>query len=394
MGALDDVKVIDLTRVLGGPFATQWLGDHGADVIKIEPPMGDETRHWGPPFDEGTGAASYFNGANRNKRGMALDLRQEAGRDVLLRLLNTADVLVENFKPGGMEKWGLGYDTLSARFPRLIHCRISGFGATGPHGGLPGYDAVVQAQSGLMAINGEAGRDPVRMGIPLVDIGTGMAAMSGILMALYERERSGLGQFIDMTLYDVAVSLLHPQAANWFLSGKRPKRMGNAHPNITPYDAFPTATVQIYIAAANDGQFTKLCHEIGAGDLLTDARFADHPARNQNRDALREALLPHLAQWDGEQLAAGLMAKGVPAGPVLEPPEVLMHPHTVHRGMVTEAEGTKVVGNPIALSRTPPDATRRRPPRFGEHNAEVLRDAGFTDDEIAIFQKDGVVSGG
>ncbi|MBB5514965.1 formyl-CoA transferase [Rubricella aquisinus] len=391
MGALDDVRVIDLTRVLGGPFATQWLGDHGADVIKIEPPMGDETRHWGPPFDEGTGAASYFNGANRNKRGMALDLRQQAGRDVLWRLLETADVIVENFKPGGMEKWGLGYESLSARFPRLIHCRISGFGATGPHGGLPGYDAVVQAQSGLMAVNGEAGRDPVRMGIPLVDIGTGMAAMSGILMALYERERSGLGQFIDMTLYDVAVSLLHPQAANWFLSGKRPQRMGNAHPNITPYDAFPTATVPVYIAAANDGQFVKLCSVIGAEALTRDPRFHDHPARNQNRDALRTALIPYLATHDGEVLAATLMAKGVPAGPVLDPPEVLTHPHTIHRGMVTEADGTKVVGNPIAMSRTPADATRRRPPRFGEHGREVLEEAGFTAEEIASLIADGVV---
>ena len=213
-----------------GPFCTQWLGDHGADVIKIEPPQGDEVRHWGPPFDEEVGAASYFLGINRNKRGMALDLGSDQGREVLLRLLETADVLIENFKPGGMERWGLGYDTLGPRFPRLVHCRISGFGADGPLGGLPGYDAVVQAQAGLMSVNGVAGGQPTRLGIPIVDIATGMSAGLGIAMALYEREKSGKGQFIDATLYDTAVSVLFPHYANYFLSGRHPVLTGNNHP--------------------------------------------------------------------------------------------------------------------------------------------------------------------
>ncbi|MEL6583861.1 MAG: CoA transferase [Pseudomonadota bacterium] len=388
MGALDGVKVIDLTRVLGGPFAAQWLGDHGADVIKVEPPGGDETRHWGPPFDETTQAASYFNGANRNKRGMALDLRQEAGREVLERLLHTADVLIENFKPGTLGKWCLG--DLEARFPRLIHCQLTGFGADGPYGGLPGYDAVVQAQAGLLSVNGTP-EAPVRIGIPLVDLATGLSGVIGIVMALYERERSGQGQRIDLTLYDVAVSLLHPQAANHMLSGQRPERVGNAHSNISPYDVFPTGGADIYIAAGNDGSFRKLCTQIGAEALLADPRFADHPARNRNRTALRDALIVHLRAFDGETLASDLMAAGVPAGAVMEVPEVLAHPHTKHRGMVGTAEGVAVTGNPVALTRTPPDATRRRPPRFAEHTDEILAEHGFSAGEIVQLKASGAL---
>ncbi len=382
MGALDGIKVIDLTRVLGGPFCTQWLGDHGADVIKIEPPQGDETRAWGPPFEEATGAASYFIGVNRSKRGMALDLRQEAGREVLLRLLADADVLVENFKPGGMEKWGIGYDALEERFPRLIHCRISGFGADGPYGGLPGYDAVVQAQAGLMSVNGEIGGTGLRLGIPLVDISTGLSALAGIGMALYEREKSGQGQFLDLTLYDVAVSLLHPHAANHFLSGKVPGPTGNAHPNITPYDVFPTKGAQIYIAAANDGQFARLCQVIGAGALLEDARFADHPARNRNKAETRAALEPYLAEWDGQELAEKLMAVGVPAGPLLNVRQVVEDAHTVHRDMAIKVDGVRTLGNPVKMSRTGPDPRRRRPPGFGQDTRAILAETGYSDAEI------------
>ncbi|MEO1539323.1 MAG: CoA transferase [Pseudomonadota bacterium] len=385
MGALDGVKVVDLTRVLGGPYCTQWLGDHGADVIKIEPPQGDETRCWGPPFDEDIGAASYFIGVNRNKRGMALDLKQAPARDVLARLMSEADVLVENFKPGTWTKLGFETEDFSTTHPRLVHCRITGFGADGPYGGLPGYDAVIQAQAGLMSVNGEPGGDGLRLGIPLVDIGTGLSALAGIAMALFERERSGQGQFIDMTLYDCAVALMHPHAANHFLSGKRPGPTGNAHPNITPYDMFPTAAAPIYIAAANDGQFARLCHTIGAEALITDPRFADHPSRNRNRAAMREALLPFFAPRDGAQLARDLMAVNVPAGPVLGAPEVISDPHTAHRGMVVEADGVRTLGNPVKLARTPPDPTRARPPSFGEHTRALLAEAGYDADSIAAL---------
>ena len=241
-GALAGITVIDLTRVLGGPYATQILGDNGAEIIKVEPPQGDEVRDWGPPFDAGRDA-SYFIGLNRNKRSLGLDLSRPEGRDVLLRLLEHADILIENYKPGAMEKWGLGYQAvLQPRFPKLIHCRISGFGADGPMGGFPGYDAVIQAMCGMFSINGMPESGQTRIGIPLVDIGTGLYAAIALLMALVERERSGLGQFIDMTLYDAGVALMHPHIANYVLSGKVPGLTGNAHPNISPYDKFPTRT--------------------------------------------------------------------------------------------------------------------------------------------------------
>ncbi len=383
MGALDGVKVIDLTRVLGGPFGTQWLGDHGADVIKIEPPHGDDVRGWGPPFDKEAGAASYFLGVNRNKRGMALDLRQAQGRDVLLRLLEGADVLVENFKPGGMEKWGLGYeDVLKDRFPRLIHCRISGFGSDGPHGGMPGYDAVVQAQAGLMSVNGPEGGPATRLGIPLVDIGTGMAAAFGIAMALYERSNSGQGQYLDMTLYDTAISMLFPHAANFFLSGKHPQITGNTHSNLSPYDAFPTKTCKVFIAGGNDTQFRKICETVGRPELASDPRFIDNSGRLENKHALRAEFSPAMAQWDGEELAAALMKAGAPAGPVLETHEVVGHPHTLHREMTVDIDGFRTLGNPIKMSRTPPQAARLRPPRFGQDTRAVLAEAGYSEAEI------------
>src|SRR5580658_9536263 len=271
-GALAGLKIIDLTRVLGGPYCTMILSDHGADVIKIEPPQGDETRDWGPPFADGD--ASYFLGVNRNKRSLALDLGQPAGREVLLRLLDGADVLIENFKPGAMEKWGLGYQQdLVPRFPALIHCRVSGFGATGPLGGLPGYDAILQAMTGLMSINGDPTTGPVRMGTPVVDLATGLYSAIAILMALHERNTSGFGQYIDMTLHDCGMALLHPQAANFFLNGRRPVATGNPHPNIAPYEKYRTRTCEIFIAVGNDAQFRKLCEAVGRPEIGGDARF-------------------------------------------------------------------------------------------------------------------------
>jgi formyl-CoA transferase len=395
MGALDGVKVIDLTRILGGPFGTQWLADHGADVIKVEPPQGDDTRAWGPPFDREAGAASYFLGVNRNKRGVALDFGKPEGREVLLRLLETADVLIENFKPGGMEKWGLGYEAvLKHRFPRLIHCRVSGFGSDGPYGGMPGYDAIVQAQAGMMSINGVEDGEPTRIGIPLVDIGTGMAAAIGIAMALYERSNSGLGQYIDMTLYDTAVSMLFPHAANFFLGGRHPRITGNTHSNLSPYDSFPTKTCRVFIAGGNDTQFRKICEVIGQPELAQDPRFVDNAARLENKHALREAFGPAMAEWDGEKLAAALMKAGAPAGPVLETHEVVAHPHTLHREMTVDIDGFKTLGNPIKMSRTPPQAARRRPPRFGQDTRAVLAEAGYSADEIEALVAGGAALDG
>lgn len=351
-GSLEGIRVIDLSRILGGPYCGQVLGDHGADVLKIEPPQGDDTRTWGPPFVNGV--ASYYLGLNRNKRGMRLDLASEAGRAVLLGLLADADVLVENFKTGTMEKWGLGYDALAERFPRLIHCRVSGFGADGPLGGLPGYDAAIQAMSGLMSVNGEAGGAPLRVGLPVVDMVTGLNAVIGVLLALQERQRSGRGQFVESALYDSGISLLHPHAANWFAGNIPAARTGNAHPNIYPYDAFPTRTSDIYLAVGNDGQFRTLCTVLGDAALGVDPAFADARGRSTNRASLREKLIHLLRDIDGEALAKLLMERGVPAAPILATEEALAHPHTAHREMVVKMEGGYTgLGAPVKLSRTP-----------------------------------------
>ena len=290
--ALDGVKVIDLTRVLGGPYATQILADHGADVIKIESVAGDEVRGWGPPFARDM--ASYFINVNRNKKSVVIDLASVPGRDLLLRLLEDADVLIDNFKTGTLEKWGIGYEAvLKNRFPRLVHCRISGFGEAGPLGGAPGYDAVVQAMTGMMSINGMAESGPVRLGAPIVDMGTGLYCVIGILMALHERQNSGLGQYIDMTLYDSALALMHPHNANYFLSKKPGTATGNSHPNISPYDKYATATNDIFIGIGNNRAFRRFCDALGESEIADDPRFTDNADRVVNRAALTDLLTRH-----------------------------------------------------------------------------------------------------
>jgi crotonobetainyl-CoA:carnitine CoA-transferase CaiB-like acyl-CoA transferase len=369
-GALAGLKVIDLSRVLGGPFCTQLLGDHGATVVKIEPPQGDETRGWGPPFLGDT--ASYFLGVNRNKHGAVLDLSGPEGRGVLLALLEDADVLVENFKPGTLERWDIGYEEcLARRFPALVHCRVSGFGAEGPMGGMPGYDAVAQAMCGLMSVNGERGAQPLRMGVPVVDIVTGMNAAIGILLALQERAVSGRGQFVEATLYDSALSLMHPHVPNYFLSGRVAGRSGNAHPNICPYDSFPTRTCPIFLAVGNDQQFARLCDTLDIAELASDARFAGNASRLAHADALREALEARLVQRDGSELAAELMARGVPCGPVLDVAAALAHPHARARQREVRVGEYRGIASPVSLSRTPA-SYRLAPPTFGQDNGEVL----------------------
>ncbi len=394
-GALDGLLVIDLTRVLGGPYCTQILGDHGAKVIKIEPPQGDEVRDWGPPFDQ-EGDASYFIGVNRNKRSLGLDLATAEGRDLLLRLLGCADILIENYKPGSMEKWSLGYqDVLQPRFPRLIHCRISGFGDDGPLGSLPGYDAVIQAMCGMFSINGMPASDgvdggPTRIGIPLVDIGTGLYAAIGVLMAVIERQRSGRGQFIDMTLHDTGIALMHPHLQNYLLSGRAPGLTGNAHPNISPYDKFPTRTVDVFLAVGNDRTFQRLCVELNAPDLADDPRFSTNADRVTNRPALTARLRALLDDQDGEALCTRLLAKGIPAGPIRNMAEVWNSAHAKHRCMAAETGDYRGWGLPIKLSRTP-GSLNRRPPRFGEHSREILAEAGLGEAEIEALIESGVV---
>jgi formyl-CoA transferase len=392
-GALAGLKVIDLSRVLGGPYCTMILGDHGADVIKIEPPQGDETRDWGPPFStgaDGNPTAAYFTGVNRNKRGMALDLGKAEGRNVLLRLLADADVLIENFKPGAMEKWGLGYDdVLAARFPRLIHCRVSGFGADGPLGGLPGYDAVVQAMAGLMSVNGDAGTGPMRIGIPLIDIATGLYSATAILMALQERQRSNMGQFIDMTLHDCGIALAHPAAAAYLASGKRPAATGNVHPNFAPYEKYATRSYDVFIASGNNGQFRKLTALLGRPELAADPRFKTNASRVANRAEMMAELAAIFAVLDGKTIADSLIRGGVPAGAVLSLDDVLASPHVAHREMVVRDDDYQAVFTPIKFSRSKA-RLRHRPPDFSDATNSILKSYGYSDEEIYSLEATGI----
>ena len=357
-GALAGIKVLDLSRILGGPLCGQVLGDHGADVLKVEPPQGDDTRAWGPPFRDGV--ASYYFGLNRNKRIQFLDLSSPGGQERVRELMAQADVVLENFKVGTMEKWGIGYAQMQSVYPHLIWCRVTGFGTDGPLGALPGYDAAIQAAAGLMSINGEADGDPLRVGLPVVDMVTGLNAVIGVLLALHERAASGLGQLVDAPLYDSGLSLLHPHAANWFMSGKLPQRTGNAHPNIYPYDVIHTGGAPVFLAVGNDRQFALLCQHIGRPALAQDERFATAGQRSVYRIELKALLEAALTQADGGPLADQLMAIGVPAAAVLNVEQALTHPHTVHREMVVKMGAYTGLGAPVKLSRTP--ATYRHAP--------------------------------
>jgi crotonobetainyl-CoA:carnitine CoA-transferase CaiB-like acyl-CoA transferase len=388
-GAMTGLKVVDLSRVLAGPLCTQMLADHGADVVKIEPPAGDETRGLGPPFD-GAGQAAYFGAVNRGKRGMALDLSRSEGRTVLDALLRDADVLVENFLPGTMERWGLGHEALLTRFPRLVYCAISGFGADGPLGGLPGYDAVLQAMCGLMSINGTQESGATRVGVPIVDYVTGYNALTGVLLALSARERTGTGQRVEVTLFDTALSLLVPHAANWLCSGGVPGRLGSAHPNIAPYDKFAARDGEIFLGILNDGQFRRFCRKVAREDLLDDPRFCTNADRLKHVAVLRTEIERTLAGFKADDLCRDLMQAGVPAGAVNTVPQAFAQTHVAHRDMLVECEGHRAPGIPVKLAQTP-GRVARRPPRFAEHAREILAQAGFDQAAIDRLIEAGVV---
>ena len=389
-GALAGLRVIDLSRVLAGPLCTQMLADHGADVVKIEPPSGDETRLLGPPFDE-AGDAAYFGAVNRGKRALGLDLARPEGRAVLEALLKDADILVENYLPGTMERWKLGYDeVLSVRHPRLVYCAISGFGADGPLGGLPGYDAVLQAMSGLMSINGTPESGPTRVGVPIVDYVTGYNALAGILLALAARQQTGRGQKVEVTLFDTALSLLVPHAANWLCSGRTPGRLGSAHPNIAPYDKFAAGDGELFLGIVNDGQFRRFCRQVKREDLLQDPRFGTNAARLENAAALRSEIERTLASFKVEDLCHDLMRSGVPAGAVNTVPQAFAQAHVAHRQMLIDQGGRRAPGIPVKLVETP-GRPGRPPPRYGEHGREILAEAGFDQDAVDRLLASGVL---
>jgi len=388
LGAIAGLRVIDLSRVLGGPYCTQILGDHGAEIIKVEPPAGDETRDWAPVLPE-TGSA-YFNGANRNKRSIGLDLTKPRGREVLMTLLKDADVLIENFKPGTLDKWGIGNALLREKFPRLIHCRISGFGGDGPRGGQPGYDAIVQAMAGMIAANGSPSGGPTRIGVPVVDLTTGLYAAIGILMALIERQKSGHGQFVEATLFESGLAIMHPHASNYFFTGRTPVLTGNPHPSLAPYESFQARDGLIFIGVGNDGTFRKLCQEIGKPELASDQRFASNRERIANRDALRLEMEKVFKDFDRDPLCDRLLGAGLPAGPIQSIDKALESAHSKARGDVVAKDWYKGVASPVRFERNKA-SLRHAPPAFSEHAATILAEAGFGQADIAELIVSGVV---
>jgi crotonobetainyl-CoA:carnitine CoA-transferase CaiB-like acyl-CoA transferase len=393
-GPLQGIRVIDLTRVLAGPFATQSLGDLGAEVLKIEPPGGgDETRRF-PPFI--AGESHYFLGINRNKKSLVIDLQQAAGADILRRLVATADILVENYRPGVMDRLGLGYEALAALNPRLIYCAISGFGLSGPLRDKPSFDIVTQALTGALSINGERGHMPVKHGIPLGDMVGGIFGPIAILAALHERGLTGRGRLIDIGLYDGLIGMLGYFAQLAFITGEDPPPMGSSHPNIVPYGSFPAADGSIIIAVLSESFWGKLCDALEQPDLAQDPRFATPTLRRDRRDEVDRIIAEitrtrSVAEWQER-----LTAFDVPHAPVLGVGAALAHPHARARGMVTEAEHAtagrvRLVGRPIKFPGSPqPPSTA--PPTLGQHTVEVLRDElGCGDAEIDALRRDGVI---
>jgi crotonobetainyl-CoA:carnitine CoA-transferase CaiB-like acyl-CoA transferase len=379
---LKGVRVIELARILAGPWAGQMLADLGADVIKVEnPDGGDDTRKWGPPFvesDDGENlSAAYYHACNRGKRSIAIDFSTPEGADKVRRLVASADVLIENFKLGGLRKYGLDYESLSKINPRLVYCSITGFGQDGPYAARAGYDFIIQGMSGLMSITGPAGGEPQKVGVAVTDLFTGLYTVIAIQAALRHAERTGEGQFIDMALFDAQVSVLANQNLNYLVSGISPRQMGNAHPNIAPYEVLPVKDGHIILAVGNDGQFRKLCAVLGL-DIASDPRFSTNAARVANREALRAALVPALVEFEHHSLLAELEAAGVPASPINTIGEMFADPQVVARGMkidLDDGRGNSLPGvrSPMLMSKTPL-AYGRPSPRLGEHTAEILEE--------------------
>jgi len=382
---LKGIRVIELARILAGPWAGQMLADLGADVIKVENPQGgDDTRKWGPPFVEGHDgenlSAAYYHACNRGKRSVALDFSTPEGAQTVRRLIATADVLIENFKLGGLKKYGLDYESLKAINPRLVYCSITGFGQTGPYAARAGYDFIVQGMSGLMSITGPAGGEPQKVGVAVTDIFTGLYSVIAIQAALRHAEATGQGQHIDMALLDAQISVLANQNLNYLVSGVSPVQMGNAHPNIAPYEVLPVKDGHFILAVGNDGQFAKFCAVVELAGLAADPDFATNAARVANREALREHMAIALAAFTRDDLLQKLEAAGVPASPINTIGQAFADPQTVARGMrldLDDGHGNRLpsVRSPMLMSETPL-AYDRPSPRLGEHTEEVLAELG------------------
>jgi crotonobetainyl-CoA:carnitine CoA-transferase CaiB-like acyl-CoA transferase len=393
-GPLNGISVLDLTRVLSGPYCTMMLADMGARVIKVERPGdGDETRAWGPPFVGGESA--YFLGTNRNKESIALDFKRPEGRRIIDRLIGQADVVVENFRPGTLARLGLDYASLKDAHSNLIYASISGFGQTGPRQFEAGYDAVVQAEGGLMSITGDPEGPPFRVGVAIADLVAGMMAAQGIILALYAREKTGRGQHVDIGMLDGVVSILSYHASMHLTANIRSGRVGNRHATIAPYDTFAAADGEFFLAVGNDDQFRRFCAAAGVASLHDDPRFATNPARVVHHAELRQRLSPVLCARPRAYWIESLTQAGVPCGAVRDVPEALADPHVLAREMIQSVEHAtagmvKVVGVPIKLSETP-GSVRTAPPTLGQHTAAILRELQIGDDEIERLRAERVI---
>lgn len=393
--ALEGIRVLDLSRVLAGPYCTMTLGDLGAEVIKVEQPgVGDDTRRWGPPW-AGTESA-YYLCANRNKLGITVNFKDERGKQIIRELAKQSDIVVENYKVGGLDRLGLGYDDLSALNPRLIWCSITGYGQTGPDAHRAGYDVIAQGESGLMSITGEPDGEPMKLGVAIVDIMTGLFSANAILAALHARETTGRGQRIDSSLLSSGVAALANVASSYLTSGELPVRYGNAHANLVPYQTYKARDRWMIVGAGNDRMFQELCRIIGRPELAEDERFATNPARVANRDALIPILQEAFAARDADDWLADLAAAGIPSGPINTVDRAVAHPQIQHRGMVVEIPHPTIgslplVGPPYIFSETPA-AVRTHPPLLGEHTDLVLQERlGYTAEQIAELRAEGVV---
>jgi succinate--hydroxymethylglutarate CoA-transferase len=393
-GALAGLRVLDLTRILAGPMCAMMLGDMGAEVIKVEPPGGDDTRTWGPPFAGGESA--YFLGLNRNKRSMTLNMAVPQGQEILRSLIMKADVLIENFKVGTLEKWGVDNDWIKANAPRAIRCSVTGYGSSGPKAGLPGYDFILQAESGLMSITGDTDRGPTKYGVAIVDVVTGLYACNSILAALAARERTGRGQHVEVCLHDAGISMLINVASNYLTAGKAGSRYGNGHASIVPYTTYPTADGMIAIAVGNDPQFARFAQVVGRPAWGTDPRFVKNPDRVAHRALLDGLIADALRERTTAAWVEAIQRVGVPCGPINSVAEALDDPHTVARDMVETVEhptagALKLVGIPFRFSDTPA-SIRLPPPLLGQHTDGILREElGYADERIAALREQKVI---
>ncbi len=393
--ALEGILIVDLSRVLAGPYCTMLLADYGAEVIKIEQPeMGDGTRQWGPPWvgDE----SAYFLSVNRNKKSLTLNLKTPEGQAIARKLAVEADVVIENFKPGTVDRMGIDYETLAAENPGLVYCSITGYGQNGPYRDRPGYDFMIQAQGGIMSLNGPPDGDPYKVGVAIVDITAGLFASSAILAALHERSNSGRGQYIDVALLDTQVAWLANVAHNYFASGEAPGRYGNAHPNIVPYELFPTADGYLALAIGTDGQYHRFCRIAGRPDLWADKRFQSNAGRVENRDELVPLIQDICRQRPTAEWIERLVEAGIPAGPINDIPAVLADPQVQVREMVQEVDHAtagriQLLGPVAKLSRTPA-AIRQAPPSLGADTEEILAQRlGYAPEAIAALKRQGIV---